>query len=432
MGAMKDSGIEWIGEMPEEWTRCIPLRFCASLKSVTSSFNPDRPYLALENITSWTGEATTDSHVEEVDSTVASYSCHEVLFGKLRPYLAKVVKPEAEGQCSTELLPITPVLYERDYLFWLLINRGFIDAVDSTTYGVKMPRTSWRRLGLISCPVPPVTEQRAIAAVLDSKCGVIDRTMSTLEKQISTLERYRASVIHEAVTRGLDPTVPTKPSGVDWIGEMPAKWFVRKLKHLLVSFESGTSVRAASCQAGNGEFGVLSLSAVFGGIYNAKANKRIDDDEISRASCPVRSHCLLVSRCNTTEWVGLPAYVDEGAPNLFLPDKLWQLDSGSLLVNRYIWYAMQSKKARDYCGAMSVGSSASMQNIASFDLLNMYIELPATKNEMEQIVDHLDHKLPSIDAVLDTKRKQLDILKRRRQSLIYEFVTGKRRVNMEA
>ena len=234
------------------------------------------------------------------------------------------------------------------------------------------------------------------------------------------------------MTRGLDPTAPTKPSNVDWIGNIPQNWEIKKLKHLVLSFESGTSVRAASYPAGRGEKGVLSLSSVFGGQYDSSANKRIDDDELTRASCPVKSGSLLVSRCNTSEWVGLPAFVEQGDPNLYLPDKLWQIDCGSPLFNKFVWYALHSKGSRDYCAVMSVGSSSSMQNIASFDLLNMYIPVPQGKEDILAVVTFLDSKLPTIDAVIDTKRKQLDVLKRRRQSLIYEYVTGKRRVSEEA
>ena len=325
---------------------------------------------------------------------------------------------------------LVPRDIEACYLYWAVLNAK--EDLVLSGRGTTFMELSAYDLGHIKVPVPPKEEQQAIAALLDERCAAIDATANTLETQISTLERYRASVIHEAVTRGLDPTAPTKPSNVDWIGNIPQNWEIKKLKHLVLSFESGTSVRAASYPADRGEKGVLSLSSVFGGQYDSSANKRIDDDELTRASCPVKSGSLLVSRCNTSEWVGLPAFVEQGDPNLYLPDKLWQIDCGSPLFNKFVWYALHSKGSRDYCAAMSVGSSSSMQNIASFDLLNMYIPVPQGKEDILAVVTFLDSKLPTIDAVIDTKRKQLDVLKRRRQSLIYEYVTGKRRVSEEA
>ena len=280
-------------------------------------------------------------------------------------------------------------------------------------------------------PLPSLEEQERITSFLRDLINPIEATMTTLEEQVDVLERYRKSLIHEAVTKGLDRSVPMCPSGIDWIGDIPEGWAVKKLKHLTKSFESGTSVRAAAYPAEPDEKGVLSLSAVFGGVFNPSANKTVDDDELSRVSCPVKGGSLLVSRCNTSEWVGLPAYVDKDYPNLYLPDKLWQIGCGSTEFNRFIWYALQSKSAREYCAVMSVGSSDSMQNIASADLLNMYIALPATQEDRNVIVAYLDEKCTKIDSLLAAKREQIDILKKRRQSLIYEYVTGKRRVGEE-
>ena len=309
-----------------------------------------------------------------------------------------------------------------------------LELIDFADYdnGGPVPSINNQRLLTKVVHVPPLLEQRRIGLFIENNCTSLDNTINGMERQITLLERYRASIIHEAVTRGLDPTAPTNPSGIEWISDIPENWKLRKLKHLLKTFESGTSVRAANYPADKGEKGVLSLSAVFGGKYNPQANKRIDDDELTRASCPVKTGCLLISRCNTSELVGLPAYVEKGDRGLYLPDKIWQLDSGQKDINRFIYYAMQSKHAREYCAVMSVGSSESMQNIASFDLLNMHIAIPVGSDEAKHIADYLDARTAAIDAVLDTKRKQIEILKRRRQSLIYEYVTGKRRVTEEA
>lgn len=428
---MKDSSVKWVGEIPTEWS-VAPLRFLATPNPGTRDYNPTDNYLALENIEPWMGRLTTDETPDEVDSSVACFSKGDVLFGKLRPYLAKVYEAETDGVCSTELIPIHPIDIDGSYLFWLLINKSFIDTINAQTQGVKMPRTSWVQLGKIYCPLPTATEQSAIASKLDRETAKLDMTISTLEEQIDVLERYRRSLICEAVTKGLNRSAPMRPSGIDWIGDIPEGWAVKKLKHLTKSFESGTSVRAAAYPAEPNEKGVLSLSAVFGGVFNPSANKTVDGDELSRVSCPVKGGSLLVSRCNTSEWVGLPAYVDKDYPNLYLPDKLWQIDCGSTELNRFIWYALQSKSAREYCAVMSVGSSDSMQNIASSDLLNMYIALPATQEERNAIVAYLDEKCARIDSLLAAKREQIDILKKRRQSLIYEYVTGKRRVSKEA
>lgn len=277
-------------------------------------------------------------------------------------------------------------------------------------------------------PSPPIEEQEAIAEELDKRTAVLDHAISLVTRQLETLDAYRKSLIQEAVTKGLNPDVELKPSGIDWIGIIPAGWKTTKLKGLVRHFESGTSVRAAQYPAIDGEPGVLSLSAVFQGRFNADANKAVGDDEAPRLSCPVRYGTLLVSRCNTSEWVGTAALVDKECDNLYLPDKIWQIDCETSLHNRYVRYALSSPYARAYCWMMSVGASESMQNIASFDLLNMPFAIPETIEEMQAVVEYLDDKISKVDALIAGKRKQLETLRAQRQSLIYEYVTGKRRV----
>ena len=428
MAAMKDSGIEWIGEMPEDWNNCTPLRFCASLNIATSPFDPEKPYLALENISSWTGKIKSKEQPDQVDSLVANYSRSDVLFGKLRPYLAKVVRPTADGQCSTELLPISPTSLDHDYLFWLLINKGFIDTVNSMTYGVKMPRTSWLQLGALYCPVPPRKEQANIAAFLDNRCADIDNVSQTLESQIALLKRYRASVIHEAVTRGLNPNVPTKPSGVDWIGSIPEDWDVTPLGYL-GSFQNGISKDGDSFGEGHpfvsyGDvYSSRSLPATVRGLVKSNTDEQFrysvkTGDVFFTRTSETASEIAFASTCfSTIEKATFAGFLIRFRPN------------GNRLNPRYGSYYFRNTGLRNYfVKEMMIVTRASLGQ----QLLKRLPVLIPSIDEQERIANYLDARTAAIDAVLDTKRKQLDILKRRRQSLIYEYVTGKRRVIEEA
>ena len=411
MVGMKDSGVEWIGEIPEEWGDCVPLRFCDGQDSKTSQFDAGKPYIALENVESWTGNIIFADEVDQVDSTVATFSSEDVLFGKLRPYLAKVVRPGDAGQCSTELLPIQPKEHVRDYLFWLLINKGFIDTVDSMTYGVKMPRTSWGQLGSIGVPVPPKEEQQAIAALLDERCAAIDATANTLETQISALERYRASVIHEAVTRGLDPTAPAKPSGVDWIGNIPQGWSISKVKHLFDNHDSKRIPVESSKreQADGGGYPYYGAN----GIQDYISSYLFDFDAIlvGEDGSAVRDDGTpFVTVARDRYWVNNHAHV-------LTPNKLLEFGYAAFVLT-----ALDIRK---------VVNGSTRQKLTQSDLGNVILPVPPRAMQ-RSIADYLGDRTAAIDAVIDTKRKQLDVLKRRRQSLIYEYVTGKRRVSEEA
>lgn len=437
---MKDSGFEWLNNIPASWVT-KPVYAVASVSKISfdPKTKPNTTFCEFSMPAFDKGCKPALVKGNAMESARIALTKPVVLMNKLnvrkqRVWNIKEVPDDA--LCTSEFVPLeVKEGVSQDYVYWCLLNKSSADNLDALSNGSSNSQIRVRPndINHLRIALPPTAdEQQSIADYLTKKCSEFERAAQLIDEQIGYLSRYRTSVIHEAVTRGLDPTTSTKNSGINGIGTIPESWVLRKLKHVLSTFESGTSVRAANYPADKGEKGVLSLSAVFGGRYNPRANKRIDDDELVRASCYVKTGCLLVSRCNTSELVGLPAYVENGSRDLYLPDKLWQLDSGHIDINRFIYYAMQSKHAREYCAAMSVGSSESMQNIASFDLLNMYVALPSEPEEAKQIADYLDARTAAIDAVLDTKRKQLDILKRRRQSLIYEYVTGKRRVTEEA
>ena len=415
MANMKESGVEWVGEIPEEWGGCVPLRFCDGQDSKTSQFDAGKPYIALENVESWTGNILLANEVDQVDSTVATFSSDDVLFGKLRPYLAKVVRPSGAGQCSTELLPIQPKEHVRDYLFWLLINKGLINTIDSMTYGVKMPRTSWGQIGSIGVPVPPKEEQQAIAALLDQKCAAIDATTNTLETQISTLERYRASVIHEAVARGLDPTAPTKPSSVDWIGNIPQGWEIKPFKHVasvvanLVepsNYPDLIEIDPENIESGTGrltdvrtveEVGAISAKQLFskGQIIYSKIRPALNKVVIAPEDGLCSADMYPIATQHNVRWL--------------------------LYVMRSAIFVSQTSL---------ISSRVAMPKINVDQLGALKIPVPLI-DEQAAIADYLDARTAAIDAAIATKRKQLDVLKRRRQSLIYEYVTGKRRVGEE-
>lgn len=401
MGDMKPSGVEWIAEIPSEWDDCKPLRFCANQSSVIGPYEQGRPYIALDVIDSWTGKLNPIDEAEQVDSTVASFTSSDVLFGKLRPYLAKVVRPSFEGQCSTELLPITPICLTRDYLFWLLLNKGFIDTVNSGTYGVKMPRTSWRQMGAIYCPVPPGWEQQAIAAFLDKKCASIDVAVSTLEKQIVILERYRTSVIHEAVTKGLNPEAPMKSSGIDWCNECPLGWTVLKLKYIC-NMQSGDAITSESVFE-EGKFPVYGGNGLRG--YTERFNTVRDSILIGRQG----------ALCGNVHLARAPFWASDHA---IVVEEKTQLD------RKFFYYQLLSMNLN------SLSMTAAQPGISVSTVMGQKVLLPSIE-EQRDIVCFLDTRIAAIDSILETKRKQIDVLKRRRQSLIYECVTGKRRVGKE-
>ena len=211
----------------------------------------DRPYVGLEHIESWTGKLLGNSAATDearsaimIEGTSLSniFEPGDVLFGKLRPYLAKVWVAEFPGRSTTELLVMHPVEIEPRFLRYVCLWRDFVDAVDASTFGSKMPRADWDFIGNMSVPIPEWSKQRAIADYLDRETARLDTLVEEEERLLGLLAEKRRALITRAVTRGLDPNVPLRDSSVSWLGEIPAHWTQSHLKRLLVSMDYGISV----------------------------------------------------------------------------------------------------------------------------------------------------------------------------------------------
>ena len=230
--AYRDSGVEWLDEIPAHWS-AKRMKFVVPARISKLDTKPDNAvYVGLEHIESWTGRLLLETQPESVDSVVSSFVRGDVLFGKLRPYLAKAARPDFDGVCTSEILPLrpTPGCFQ-SYMMYCLLNALYIRWLDSMTYGTKMPRVSPDQVGSSHAPLPPEFEQRTIATFLDRETAKIDGLVARKERLIQLLQEKRAALITRAVTRGLDPNAPMKDSGVEWLGEIPAHWEVKRLHH---------------------------------------------------------------------------------------------------------------------------------------------------------------------------------------------------------
>jgi type I restriction enzyme, S subunit len=229
----KDSGVEWLGEIPKHWVSSR-LKFAVSMPEVKL---PEKPteciYLGLENIEPWTGRLLLDNPIESVDSSVNTFHAGDVLFGKLRPYLAKVAQPNFDGVSTTEILSLTAQSnINNKFLFYVMLSEGFIKVLDSATYGTKMPRANTEQIGNMVIPIPSPPEQRAITDFLDRETARIDTMIAKYQRLLELLEEKRTSIISQAVTKGLDETLIMKNTGLNWIGQIPNRWKVMKFKHI--------------------------------------------------------------------------------------------------------------------------------------------------------------------------------------------------------
>jgi type I restriction enzyme, S subunit len=196
---LKDSGVEWIGQVPEHW-EAKRLKFTSKLISEkVSSKESFLEYIGMENIESWTGKfIASDS---ETDGLASSFYEGDVLFGKLRPYLAKVYLANNKGICSTEFLVYRTerIIYNR-YLNQIMLSFEFINLIDSSTYGSKMPRANSEFIGNQLIPIPPLSEQKEISAYIEIASQKTETAIGLKQQEIEKLKEYKSSLINSAVT----------------------------------------------------------------------------------------------------------------------------------------------------------------------------------------------------------------------------------------
>ena len=247
----RDSGVEWLGDLPDHWkVRRLNRSVSRSDVKIEADDVDGLPYVGLEHVASWTGSLLPLDDQQSPESISNAFMSGDVLFGKLRPYLAKAFTTEFGGLCSTEFLVLTPLAYEQRYLLHAMLTDGFVSLVDSSTFGAKMPRANWDFVGDALLPLPPLDEQRAIAAYLDRETERIDALVAKKRLLIERLDEYRTALITRTVTRGLppeaahaaglEPSPRLKPSGVEWLGEVPEHWEVQPLRRRFSVVNGGT------------------------------------------------------------------------------------------------------------------------------------------------------------------------------------------------
>ena len=426
---MKDSCVEWIEKIPEHWeVERAKFHFIQSfergndipeLLAATQKYGM-YPQRLLEGVVQvMAGTDLQQFKTVHINDFVIS----------LRSFQGGFERSTFEGVCS----PAYQVFhadehYNVDWLKYFFKNEMFIDAMNALTVGIREGRNiKYDDFANSLLPIPPLSEQAAIAAYLDEKCGESDEIIAEAKASIEEYKAWKSSVIFEAVTKGLDPHAEMKDSGVEWIGKVPKDADIVRLRKFISKIESGVSVNAGQEPAQANEIGVLKTSSVSQYIFIPSENKNVNKDELSRVSCPVKKNTLIVSRMNTPELVGACGYVNANYENLYLPDRLWQVHFNEKCNVKFMWYYLRSNFVRNYYASLSTGTSSSMQNISQAQFSNVQV-VSHPYDIQKKISDYLDEKCAAIDGIIAEKEALIADMEAYKKSLIFETVTGKRKV----
>lgn len=418
MTRMKESGIDWIGQIPEEW-EMSKIRYLVTTRSEKRITDSSVPYIGLENIESQTGKfVKTGIQVDKSENIVVEIG--DVLFGKLRPYLRKYWRATFTSTASSEFLVFQSSELDMNFLYYAIQSDSFIEEVNTSTYGSKMPRASWEYIKNMRIAFPTsLVEQQKIADFLDKKTAQLDKVKSLLEEQIQKLKDYRASLIYETVTKGLDKTVPMKDSGIDWVGQVPEGWEVKRLKDY-VDFQTGTTPPQS-----------IGVNQERKGVRWFKPGD-FSDESVDLTSAEnyitseiVKQQKLSVYPEKTILVVGIASIgkVGYSENHSYSNQQITALKVTGQTFPKYLAYLMFS--SGQYIRETALYTIVPIIN--NQYLSSMKIVLP-NRVVQETIVEYLDKKIEQINKMIVIKNEQIKNINKQRQTLIYDYVTGKRRV----
>lgn len=421
MRKMKDSGIEWIGEIPEGW-EVTKLKYLSTFP-IEKNAHTDSPYIGLENIESWTGKyVSSDSQYDK--SQALAFFENNILFGKLRPYLAKVFCASNDGCCSSEFCILNFSSSVNIRYFWnLLISPTFIDHVTKSTYGTKMPRANTDFIKNICVPVPPRIEQDRIALYLDATSAKIDFLISETRSSIEEYKKLKQAVITQAVTKGVRGEREMKDSGVEWAGLVPHHWGVAKIGSIGQTSSGATPLRSKEASFFDDATirWVRTLDLNDGLVYDSL--EKITELALASSACsimPKGTVCVAMYGGAGTI----------GKCGLLMSDCATNQAVCSIVCNREIvspiFLLMQLLALKSYWMKYAVGTRKD-PNISQDVVARMKILIPPL-DEQKEITDYLDTKCAEIDGLIAKKEQLVKELESYKKSLIYEVVTGKREV----
>lgn len=415
----KDSGVEWLGEVPRQW-HVAPLK--RSFRLITERATAKRRAIALENIEGWSGRYIETEGEFQGDGT--SFEPGDLLFGKLRPYLAKVLLADFPGEAVGDFHVLRPHrhLCPR-FAHYQVLQREFISVVDGSTFGSKMPRAGWESLGGMPFVVPALSEQKQIAAFLDRETARIDALIAEQEKLLALLAEKRQATISHAVTRGLDPNVPMKDSGIAWLGEVPAHWAVSRFKASIASAKNGVWGGDAMGDANDipcvrvADFDRRELTAG----KDVPTLRNVTESE--RQGRLLKNGDLLLEKSGGGESqpVGqVVLYVGE-APAV-CSNFVARVELMPGMDSRY-WRFVHAAAYASRINVRSIKQTSGIQNLDQ----GQYFDEPAPfppPDEQVLIADFLDQRTHLFDVLEDKVRKAIQLLQERRSALISAAVTG--------
>lgn len=432
MAGYKDSGVEWIGAIPKGW-KFVPLKdsfyFVAGgtpLSNVLSNWDEGVAWVTPADF------KTDKMYISKGARSLSKkgyQSCNakmlppgSIIFSKRAP-IGSVAINTAElctNQGCIGLLNKTKNANNKYFYYILSIATQTFEALGA---GVTFKEISIKNFGNVSLPLPPLPEQQRIADFLDTKCGILDRTIDAVSRQIEDLEKYKKALITKTVTKGIckkgEPERAMKDFGVEWIGKVPEEWNVKPFKAL--AGMKGSSEYTARDIVDEGEGAILlSPSNINDNELNLSKRTYISQKKYDKSTTKIQRGDLLFTK---TASVGKCVIYDSDEPAM--PNPQLVVLKNIKCLPKFLYYSMVSDVMQAPTKMYVYGSV--IPTISQLNLGRIKIPVPSPE-EQQQIADYLDEKCKNIDNRVQKRKQQLEWLKEYKKSLIFDYVTGKKRI----
>lgn len=423
MREMKDSGVEWIGKIPAEWKLSkIGTRYQERNYKVS-----DDEYMPLS--------VTKQGIVPRLESAAKTIDGGNRKLIKINDFVINSRSDrrgscgisEYDGSCSLINTVLKPrEIMSNKYYSFVFRSERFADEFYRWGNGIvdDLWSTKWSNMKHIYIPTPDLLEQHRIADYLDAKCTKIDTLISQEQAVIEKLKEYKQSLITQVVTKGLDPNVPMKDSGVDWIGEIPVDWQTIKLKYT-------SYIRARLGWRGLKADEYVDMGYIFLSAFNI-VNSRLDFSDVNYIdqfrydeSPEIKLVIGDVLLVKDGAGIGKVAYVKEMPQASTVNGSIAVITARDSLNGRFLYYYFLSRMFNAYINLLKDGMG--VPHLFQHDLKEIQIPFPKRKIQ-KQIISFLNIHCAQIDVIISKKQMLIDKLTEYKKSLIYEVVTGKKEV----
>lgn len=420
MREMKDSGIEWVGNIPATW-KSIQIK---NLFTILSGATPTPDTDNWDGDVLWITPAdykTKDKYVSGGKRNISQQGFNtcstsmipkgSIIFSKRAPIGTVAINTEVLCTNQGCLSCVSKADTCNDYYYYVMsVGTEHFELLGSGTTFKEISANSFSNCKL---PCPDKCEQEKIASFLDERCSAFNCLISDIQSQIEALEEYKRSVITEAVTKGLDPDVEMRDSGIAWVGDIPAHWLVEKVKFHLQRNEPRNP----------GDKQVLSVYREYGVIPKDSRddNHNVTSEDTSNYKYVVPGNLVINKMKAWQGSMGVSEYEGIVSPAYFI-----YKFTDNQIMPKYLHYLFRSCY-KDEFRRISGGIREGQWDLSPYEFSNTLLLIPPT-DEQNRIVSYIDARISEIEFAITEKKQQIETIEEYKKSLIFEYVTGKKEV----